>query len=212
MQTDDLIGHLTQGLEPVRPGALTRQIALGVGIGMALSTVLMLAWLGLRYDFDAAMVSFGMWMKLAYTFALAAFGLWALERLGRPGSDARRPLLFLALPVAAIAILAAAQMMAPGADPTALVMGHSSDVCATNILGCSLPLLAVAFWVLRRMAPTRLGLAGAAAGLFAGSAGAFVYAFHCTEGAAPFVLIWYTLGIGLTVLAGAIGGRWLLRW
>lgn len=212
MQTDDLIAHLADRLEPVPAGTLARQTALGVGIGLILSTVLMLAWLGLRPDFDAAMVSFGMWMKLAYTFALAAIGLWALERLGRPGSDARRPILLLALPVAAILVLAAAQMMAPGADRTALMMGHSSNVCATNILVCSLPLLAASFWVLRRMAPTSLGLSGAIAGLFAGAAGAFVYAFHCTEATAPFVLIWYTLGMGLATLTGTILGRWLLRW
>ncbi|MBN9587411.1 MAG: hypothetical protein BGN85_05320 [Alphaproteobacteria bacterium 64-11] len=212
MQTDELIALLSEGLEPVRPGTLARQTALGVGVGLVLSTILMLTWLGLRPDFDSAMVSFGMWMKLAYAFALAAFALWALERLGRPGSDARRPLLMLALPVGAILVLSAIQMMAPDADRTALVMGHSSDVCATNILGCSLPLLAAAFWILRRMAPTSLGLTGAVAGLFAGGAGAFVYAFHCTEATAPFVLVWYTLGVGLTALTGAILGRWLLRW
>jgi hypothetical protein len=212
MRTDELIAHLSEGLAPVRPGTLARRTALGVGLGFALSAILMLAWLGLRADFDGAIVSFGLWMKLAYSLALAAFALWALTRLGRPGRDARLPLLLLALPVAVLLVLAAAQMAAPDADRMALVMGHSSDVCAMNILACALPLLAGAFWALRRMAPTRPGLAGAAAGLFAGAAGAFVYGFHCTEATAPFVLVWYTLGMGLASSAGAILGRWLLRW
>jgi hypothetical protein len=212
MRTDELIAHLSDGLVPVRQGALARQTALGVSLGFLLSAILMLAWLGLRADFDGAIVSFGLWMKLAYSLALAAFALWALTRLGRPGNDARLPLLLLALPVAVLSILSAVEMAAPGADRLGLVMGRSSDVCALNILACALPLLAAAFWVLRRMAPTRPGLAGAAAGLFAGAAGAFVYGFHCTEATAPFVLVWYTLGMGLAASAGAVLGRWLLRW
>ena len=56
------------------------------------------------------------------------------------------------------------------------------------------------------------GLAGAGAGLFAGALGAFVYAFYCTEVAAPFIAVWYTLGIALTSLLGGILGRWALRW
>jgi hypothetical protein len=212
MRTDELIAHLSDGLVPVRQGALARQTALGVSLGFLLSAILMLAWLGLRADFDGAIVSFGLWMKLAYSLALAAFALWALTRLGRPGNDARLPLLLLALPVAVLSILSAVEMAAPGADRLGLVMGRSSDVCALNILACALPLLAAAFWVLRRMAPTHLSLAGAAAGLFAGAAGAFVYGFHCTEATAPFVLVWYTLGMGLAAATGAVLGRWLLRW
>ncbi|HUE63256.1 MAG TPA: NrsF family protein, partial [Rhizomicrobium sp.] len=80
------------------------------------------------------------------------------------------------------------------------------------IVAVSLPVLAGAFWSLRRMAPTRLTEAGAAVGLFAGSAGAFVYAFYCTESAAPFVALWYSTGIGLSVMLGALIGRTALRW
>jgi hypothetical protein len=68
------------------------------------------------------------------------------------------------------------------------------------------------FWALRQLAPTRLTLAGALAGLFAGGAGAFVYAFHCPETAAPFVALWYSAGILLTAGLGALLGPRLLRW
>ena len=63
-----------------------------------------------------------------------------------------------------------------------------------------------------RLAPTRLTLAGALAGLFAGGMGAFVYAFHCPETAAPFVALWYSAGILLTTALGALLGPRLLRW
>jgi hypothetical protein len=152
------------------------------------------------------------WAKLAYSFAIAAIGFWLVERAGRPGAGMTRPALVLALPLLAITLLAALQMSAPGADIPLLVMGHSSRVCAFNVLIVALPTLAAAFWALRRLAPTRLTLAGAGAGLLAGAAGALVYCFHCNEEAAPFIAIWYTLGIGVTAALGALLGRHVLRW
>ncbi len=114
MRTDDLIAHLSDGLEPVKAGAVTRLLLIALGAGLAVSVAVMLLALGLRYDFHTAMASFGMWMKLAYTFALAAFGFWLVERAGRPGADLLRPAALLAVPVLAIAILSAAQMAARG--------------------------------------------------------------------------------------------------
>jgi hypothetical protein len=212
MQTDDLIARLSDGLEPVRTGAVTRTLLGAILLGLLGSAAVMLLMLGMRHDLGSAMVSTGMWTKLVYTFAIAGFGFWLVERAGRPGADMSRPTLLLALPVLATALLAALQMSAAEADVHRLVMGHSSRVCAVLVTLTALPTLAATFWALRRLAPTRLTLAGAGAGLFAGAAGAFVYSFHCTEGSAPFIGIWYTLGIALTAGIGASSGRHLLRW
>ena len=212
MRTDDLIDRLSAGLEPVRSGAVARLLAGAVLLGMAGSALVMLAMIGPRHDLAGAMTHPGMWTKLAYTFAMAAFGLWLVERAGRPGADMTRPVMALALPLLAIVLLAGLQMSAPNADRTGLIMGHSSRVCAALVTLTALPTLAATFWALRRLAPTRLTLAGAGAGLFAGAAGAFVYCFHCTEEAAPFIAIWYTLGIGAVTAIGALLGRTLLRW
>jgi len=212
MRTDDLIGQLSANLEPVKRGAIARLLAGAIVIGVAGSAMVMLGMLGLRHDFSSAMMSFGMWTKLAYTLAIAVFGFLLVERAGRPGAEMSKPALLLALPVLAIILLAILQMSAPGADMPKLVMGRSSRVCATNVLIVALPTLAATFWALRRLAPTRLTLAGALAGLFAGGAGAFVYCFHCTESTAPFIAIWYSLGIALTTALGALLGRHFLRW
>lgn len=212
MRTDDLIAHLSSDLAPVPRGAMTRLLLAGVVLGVAGSAAVMLLWLGPRPDMPTAIQSFGLWMKLAYTLSLAGLGLWLVARAGRPGSDTGRPLHFVALPLAVLGLLAALQMAAPAADMHGLLMGRSSHVCATNILLVALPALVASLLVLRRMAPTRLPLAGAAAGLFAGAAGAFVYSFHCQEATAPFVVIWYSLGIALTAVFGAFLGRHLLRW
>ena len=212
MRTDDLIAQLSGGLEPVKSGAVTRLLLGAVALGIVGSIAVMLGVSGRRYDFTTAITSFGMWTKLVYTFAIAAFGFWLVERAGRPGAEMTRPLLLLVLPLLAIALLSALQMNAPQADMPGLVMGHSSRVCAPLVLMTALPTLAATFWALKQLAPTRLRLAGAIAGLFAGGAGAFVYSFHCTEGAAPFIAIWYTLGIVATTAFGALLGPKLLRW
>ena len=212
MRTDDLIADLSGRLEPVAPGALTRMLATAAVLGLIGSAILMLSVLGLRHDIARAIMSFGMWTKLVYTFAIAAFGFWLVARAGRPGADLGAPARFLALPVLAIALLAAAQLAAPGADMPRLIMGHSSRVCAVRVILTALPTLAATFWALKRMAPTRLTLAGIGAGLFAGAVGGFVYSFHCTESSAPFIGIWYSLGIVLTAGIGGLLGRDLLRW
>ncbi len=74
----------------------------------------------------------------------------------------------------------------------------------------ALPTLAATFWA-RKLAPTRLTLAGAGAGLFAEAAGAFVYCFHCSEEAAPFIAVWYA-GDRFGHSHRALLGRYLLRW
>jgi hypothetical protein len=57
-----------------------------------------------------------------------------------------------------------------------------------------------------------LRLAGAVSGLAAGGAGSFVYAVHCTESAAPFVALWYTLGVLAAGFAGFLLGPRVLHW
>jgi len=212
MRTDDLIAQLSLALEPVKSGAVARRLAGAAVVGLAGSVLVLLAMIGPRHDLASAMSHPGMWTKLAYCLAIAGFGLWLVERAGRPGAEMTRPALFLALPLLAIALLAGLQMSAPGADMPGLVMGHSSRVCAALVTLTALPTLAATFWALRKLAPTRLTLAGAGAGLFAGAAGAFVYCFHCTEEAAPFIAVWYTLGIAVVAGLGALLGRTLLRW
>ena len=53
--------------------------------------------------------------------------------------------------------------------------------------------------------------AGFAAGVLAGSAGAFGYSFSCPEASIGFVAVWYTLGIVLTGVLGSVLGWRVLR-
>jgi len=67
-------------------------------------------------------------------------------------------------------------------------------------------------WAIRGLAPTRLRLAGAAAGLLSGAVGALVYCLHCPELEAPFLGFWYLLGMLIPTAVGALLGPRLLRW
>jgi len=212
MNTDDLIAQLSDNLAPAPRGQVGRALALGLVGGMVLSALLMWEILGVRHDLSAAMAGGPFWMKLAYVLVIGALGLWIVERQARAGADSRLPELLLAVPVVALVVAASVQLSAPQADSAALIMGHSASVCALRIVILALPIFAGLFLALRQLAPTRLTLAGAAAGLAAGGWAAGIYAFHCTESSAVFVVIWYSLGLVLTAGLGALLGRWALRW
>ena len=213
MQTDDLIAHLSGELQPVGAAEVARTLAAGLALGLFGSALLMAATIGIRPDILQAMGGEAFWLKFLYTLAIAILGLKLVERLGRPGTEAAWPALLIAVPILTLMSMMAVQMMpADSATRHALLMGHSADVCSVLIAALALPLFAGLFWSLRKLAPTRLTQAGAAAGLLAGSAAATIYAFHCTESTATFIAIWYTAGIALTTLMGAVLGRFVLRW
>lgn len=213
MKTDALIERLAENAAPVRAGAVTRALALGLGAGAAVSFALMVLSLGVRPDLMEAMDTNAYWMKFFYTLLLAAAGLWTVERLSRPGAPARTQMMLELLPLVAIVVLGMLELgQAPRAMHNRMIMGASSNVCPWLIVVLALPIFAGVFWSLRRLAPTRPLVAGAAAGVLAGAAGAFIYAFHCNESAASFVAVWYTFGIAMVGVLGALAGRVLLRW
>ncbi len=213
MKTDALIDSLAERAAPVSAAHGVRILALGAGGGALVSAAVMMLWLGMRPDTAEAMATGAYWMKFFYTLLFACFGFWTIERLARPGTSSRRPMILEALPFAAIALLALVRLMQiPAQMRMPMAMGHSSHVCPWRIVILALPIFAGTFWSLRKLAPTRPMISGLAAGLGAGALGAFIYAFHCDESAAAFVALWYTLGIGLVGVAGALLGRFLLRW
>lgn len=212
MQTDELIALLSDELKPAPRTLVPVALALGLSLGLAASTLLMWATLGPRPDLQAAMAGGTFWMKFFYVLAVGGLGLWIVERQARAGADAKTPFALLAVPVVALIVAAAVQLSAPRANSAALIMGSSAAICPVLIVMLALPVFAGLMLALRRLAPTRLALAGAGAGLAAGGFAASVYAFHCPESAAPFIMIWYSLGMVLAAALGALAGRFTLRW
>lgn len=213
MNTDDLARMLATGAVPVDPHAPVRRLALAVGAGALVAALVMATWLGLRSTLlqDAGLPM--LWVKFAFVISLALAGWLAALRLARPGAKlARVPAAILA-PVLVMWVLAASALAGADAPRRAeLVLGQTWTACPLNIAVLALPVLVAALWGLKGLAPTRLRLAGAAAGLLAGATGAVVYTFHCPELAAPFLGIWYVLGMLIPVALGALIGPRVLRW
>lgn len=211
--TDDLITRLSADLKPVPRYALRYLLLGALGVGGVVAALSMHMMLGLRGDYPEAFMLPVFWVKFGYTLAMAILGAIATFALSRPEGRTTLPWLGAALIAILLAVAAAVQLV--GADATtmhSLVMGGSSLVCPWYIVGLSLPMLAGILLAMRRLAPTNPTLAGLAAGLFAGGAGAWVYSFHCGENGLAFLLIWYSLGIAVVAVLGAVIGRFALRW
>ena len=212
MTSEDLIDQLSAHVPAVRRNALGQRLGLGLAVG-ALASMLALALLsGFRPDLWLAMHGAAFWMKWGYTASLGVCALAATAKLARPDSRSLGGLWSL-VPLAGLALMSVAELARePSEHWLAMWLGASWKVCSTLVFVYALPIFGGLLWSFRRMAPTRLRAAGATAGLAAGAWGATVYCLHCPEVSAIFVLTWYTLGIALAALFGAIVGPRLLRW
>lgn len=213
MKTDELLALLAAGAAPVPAHAVGRRFAVALGCGLPAAALLLAVTLGVRADLAQAAGGMMFWMKLLFAGSLALAGLIAAERLARPGMRLGRLWAALAAPVLLLWLVAAAVLLqAAPAERAALILGNTWATCPFKLVLVSLPLFAATLWAMKGLAPTRLALAGAGAGLLAGALGALVYALHCPESAAPFLAVWYLLGIAIPTLAGALLGPRVLHW
>jgi hypothetical protein len=169
--------------------------------------------LGVRPDLAEASLLPMFWVKFFLPASLLAGGLIAVVRLSRPGARLGRVTSALVAPVVAIWLLAAVALL--GAAPearSALIFGDTWKTCPFNVTLLSMPAFVALMWAMRGLAPTQLALSGAAAGLLSGAIGATVYSLHCPEMQAPFLAIWYLLGMLIPTALGALLGPRLLRW
>jgi hypothetical protein len=216
MNTDDLIERLATDLSPAPRRAFERRLTIGLPIGMLASGLIVWLGYGLRADFPAVIGTPMLWVKFAWPAVVAWIAWRLIERLATPGRSLGRLQLALWAPAAAMSALAAAAWF--GAQPTErveLLMGSTWSawiMCIASIVLSALPILAAGRWALARAAPTDLPRTGAAAGLLAGALGTMVYALHCPELDAPFLLVWNGLGMVLAAALGAVLAPRLMRW
>jgi hypothetical protein len=212
MQTDELINSLTQDLKPAPNDLVARLLnwAGVVGLGIALLLILVI---GVRKDLSAALFSWPFWMKWTYAISMGLTAYLLCERLARPGVKLGWLAILPLLPVAILSVLAIrTQLQLPDTARMATWLGHSAAMCPFNIGALSIPVFAVLCRTLRRAAPTNLRVAAGAAGLMSGAIAAFAYGLLCTESSVSFVTTWYTLGMLLPAVVGAVFGNTLLRW
>jgi hypothetical protein len=213
MNSDDLIATLAHDLRPVPRHALGRLFWQGGLAGALVTLVAVGGVLGYRPDLAQALHGATFWIKSAYTISLAVCATAATMRLARPDGAVGGWLRLMAVPVLGLAIVAVGELAnTPRGQWLALWLGHSWTVCSRNVFLLSVPIFVGLLWSLRRLAPTRLALAGTSAGMAAGGWGASLYCLHCPETSALFVLTWYTLGMAAAALVGRLLGERLLRW
>lgn len=215
MNTQALITELSSDLRPVPPGGPRIRLRKGLLVGAVVTGVVMLFWpsLGPRPDMAEALTAGSFWIKLLYTASIASLGFVALDRLSRPDAAMLPWSRLLWPPVAALAAISAMRWATMSArDSTAFWMGSSWWQCPAYVVALALPVFVGLIWAMARLAPTRLGAAGAAAGLVSGGTGASVYALHCAETSPGFILLWYSLGLAAATVLGAVTGPRLLRW
>ena len=213
METEKLIDTLSADLSPAPAGQVSRGIG-GVAVAGGLAAVAPVVWwLGLRADLMDAMQGPMLWIKATYAVLLGLGGYLALERLSRPAGTGRTGVLLAGVILLVLLAAGTLQLMAtaPGARME-LWMGNSARRCPVYILVLALPILAGTLLTLRRFAPTRLAMAGGAAGLFAGGVAATAYGLHCPETSVAFLATWYSLGVLLSAGLGAALGPLVLRW
>lgn len=213
MNTDDLIEALAYDTRPISAGRAARRIACCTAMGLAVTIAVVALTIGFRPDLTRMLGDPAFLMRQAYTLCVAGFSALLLLRLGQPGAPVRLPLFGLA--VTLVVILAAAvveQSALSGPARLDAWLGQSWRSCMLNVGLIGLTATPFLFIAARRLAPARPGVTGLAAGLVAGALAASAYGLFCTEGAVSFLASWYTLGILSTGAAGAMAGRYLLKW
>ena len=211
MKTDTLIDLLARGAGPAPRALAARRLSPAALVGLLVSAGAAIYWFG---AIPAGMFATAVpWTKMLYAGALALAAAWLTARLSRPAASVMWPRRALWAVLIVMALVGATSLMSlPSGGRLGAVLGHSWFSCPWSVMALSLPALAGALWAVRGLAPTRPRATGFAAGLMAGSVGAFGYALSCPEASPAFVAVWYTLGIALTGAVGAVLGPRVLRW
>ena len=212
METRDLIKAMVA--DGRRPGIALRNVWYGAAaLAVLIAAAVFLATLGPRQDILQAVQTVRFLLKFVITLTLffSAFGV--LTALSRPtgDTDAHRLRLLAAPILLAIAIIFEL-LSVPSSEWATRLVGSNSLLCAVIIPLIGLGPLALFLAALRYGATTRPSLAGATAGLLAGSLAASFYAAHCPDNSPLFVATWYTIAIVGMALASALIAPRIVRW
>jgi len=213
LKTEDLISSLSAGAAAADLRAPSRRWLLALAGGALIAFLITAGLLHLNPALWRETSQPMFWVRESYCAVLGVLGLVPAVRLARPGL--RLGLTPMGIPVAVIAMWVLAVVTLASAPPqnrARLILGHTAGVCPFLIALVAAPLLIALLSVMRSLAPTRLRWAGAASGFASGSIGALMYTLHCPELAAPFLGIWYLLGMLIPTAIGAWLGPRLLRW
>ncbi|MEY2853726.1 MAG: hypothetical protein RL030_858 [Pseudomonadota bacterium] len=212
MKTDALIAALASDrIAGVPPARLLRRAVLPA---VVVAAILFLVLAGPRADLaTVAAGSLRFTLKLLLTGGVLVGAAGLLLRLARPGSlpGFWRGWL-VAVPLVLLFAVVVELVALPRGQWQAAAIGQNARWCLVMIPLLGLAPLAGGLWALRQAAPLRPMLTGSIVGLLSAGIAGFLYALHCTDDSPLFVAIWYSTATAILALAGALLGRWLLRW
>lgn len=212
MKTENLISALAADL-PTKTTSVQRAVAIALALSVPVMLALLLGFVKIRPGLAGMLTEPKIILKFVFTLGLHASALWLALRISRPGVGAGPAKFALAATFAVLAVAVAIELIQRPAETWASVMiGHYAVPCVTLIVLFSIAPFAAIMVAMRNGAPDNPTLAGAVGGLVAGSIAAAVYATHCVEDSALFIAVWYLIGISAATLAGAVVGRFALRW
>jgi hypothetical protein len=211
MKTDDLIAVLAADGRALRP-PIHRTAAIAFLLGGAASFAVFLATLGVRPDLADAVTTWRFDLKVVLVLLAFVLGFAECVRLARPASDRGPSFLVWAVPALLLAAIATELAAVPSEMWAARLVGTNAVPCVVAISLLSLAPLAVGLFAMRSGAPRSPTLAGAAIGFTSAMLAAALYGLHCFDDSPLFVATWYSLASIPVVAAGALAGRYLLRW
>jgi hypothetical protein len=212
MKTDDLINALVADAAASNK-SIGRTFAFALVAGAAISAALCLLWIRPRADFVVAATTVRFLFKFVVTSLLAVTALGLSMRLSRPGAPRGLWAVALSTAPALLAVAVAVEIFVVPSDRWATrLIGVNARYCLMLIPLLSIAPLSTLLLALREGAPTQPRIAGAAAGLAAGGIAATLYAAHCVDDSPLFVATWYSLAIGIVVIAGTLVAPRVLRW
>ena len=205
MSNDALILDLAANLTPVKRRSLLRETVLLLALAAA-ELALFLGLGAMRRDMGMMIGSAYMIWRIGSLAILAGISGTVAVRSFSPLASPRRGLM-LALALAGVAVIAGAFVGFPADRPLLDRVAPANGIlCAVSIILLSLPMMATLSILMRRAAPTHPEGSALAAGLAAGTCGAFIFAFCCPMNDPLYTVLWYFAGCA-TVTAAA---RWLL--
>ena len=208
-KTDSLIRELARhaGTQPPTASFGTGLI-LAIALSLATGVLLVLLAYGIQPTMSATLAGAPFQHKVGSTFTLAVGAAIFVHATARPGASMWWALALLP----GVAVLAFGAITDSSGFPLAGRSSVSVPGCLAMIVLLSLPALAMLLAALRRGVPTRPALAGAVAGILAGSIGASAYAIVCKNDGGLFVAIWYSVAVLVVAGLGALLGRRWLAW
>jgi hypothetical protein len=212
VKTDDLIEALVKDRRSISLRPRTAAFY-ALAAGSLIAGILFMFFLHARPDLAQAAGTYRVVFKVVFTLVLAASAFALVLQVFRPeGSPGRWLWLVTLAPVMLLAATLAELWIVPSSTWLSRMIGISPLFCFFAICVLSIGPLLAFLAALRSGAPSDPGLAGALAGLVSGGIGAALFIIHCPNDSPLFVIVWYSLAIGLVTVVGYLAGRRWLSW